>query len=103
MKIFISGSAFDDLEKIKEYYKEQEVLRIGHNFVVQIIEHIETLVDNPKIGRIVPDFNSDEIRELIHVPFRVVYTLEMKAIHVVRVWRSERLLKLPENSNDDEI
>jgi len=102
VKIFISDSAFDDLEKIKEYYEEQGVPHIGHNFVVQIIEHIETLVDNPRIGRIVPEFNSEEIRELIHLPFRVVYILEMKAIHVIRVWRSERLLKLPKSSNNDE-
>lgn len=57
MKIFISDSAFDDLEKIKEYYEAQEVSHISHNFVVQIIEHSETLVDNPKNDRMVPEFN----------------------------------------------
>jgi len=103
VKIRISESAFDDLEKITEYYEEQGVPHIGANFVTQIIEHIETLGDNPKIGRVVPEFNSEEIRELIHVPFRIVYTIDLKMINVVRVWRSERLLKLVDSSNDDEI
>jgi len=96
VKILISDSAFDDFEQIKVYYDDQGVPDIGINFVAQIIEHIETLVANPKIGRKVPEFNSPEIRELIHVPFRIVYIIEKKMIHVLRVWRSERLLKLPE-------
>ena len=103
MKIQISDSALDDLEKINEYYEEQGVPHIGINFVTEIMAHIETLPDNPKIGRVVPEFNSEDIRELIHNPFRVVYTIESKVIHVVRVWRSERLLKLAESSNDDKI
>lgn len=103
MKIQFSESAFDDLEKINEYYEEQGVPHIGINFVTEIIEHIETLLDNPKIGRIVPEFNSEDIRELIHIPFRIVCIIESITIHVVRVWRSERLLKLADSSNDNEI
>jgi len=103
VKIKFSESAFDDLEKINEYYEEQGVPHIGINFVSEIIEHVETLIDNPKIGRIVPEFNSEDIRELIHIPFRIVYILESKVIYVVRIWRSERLLKLADSSNDDEI
>jgi len=103
VKIQFSESAFDDLEKINEYYEEQGVPHIGINFVTEIIEHIETLLDNPKIGRIVPEFNSEDIRELIHIPFRIVYIIESITIHVVRVWRSERLLKLADSSNDNEI
>jgi len=103
VKIRISESAFNDLEKITEYYEEQGIPHIGTNFVTRIIEHIETFGDNPKVGRIVPEFSSEKIRELIHAPFRIVYTIDLEMINVVRVWRSERLLKLAGNSNDDEI
>jgi len=96
MKVLISNSAFSDLENIKEYYEEQDVPEIGMNFISEIFFHIETLNEHPRIGRSVPEFNDDAIREIIHPPFRVVYLLEERVIHVVRVWRSERLLKLPE-------
>ena len=56
---------------------------------------IKTLTDNPDIGRVVPEFSSDNIRELIHKPFRVVYLRESSTIYVIRVWRSERILELP--------
>ncbi|WP_240537038.1 type II toxin-antitoxin system RelE/ParE family toxin [Marinomonas flavescens] len=62
-----------------------------------IIEHIETLSAHPDIGRVVPEFNDELVRELIHSPYRVVYLREMKSIKIIRVWRSERLLKLPES------
>ena len=97
MNISFSKSAIDDLKSIKEYYLEQGVPQIGQDFVVAIVEHIESLAEHPSIGRVVPEFNDDSIREFIHSPFRVVYLRESESINIIRVWRSERLLKLPEN------
>ena len=97
MKVLVSNSAITDLEDIKEYYKEQGASDIGVNFVSAIFAQIETLSDHPKIGRIVPEFDDESIREIIHAPFRVVYLIEENTIHVIRVWRNERLLKLPTN------
>ena len=37
MKILISDSAFNDLEKIKEYYTDEGVPEIGEEFVVKIL------------------------------------------------------------------
>ncbi|MES9877964.1 MAG: type II toxin-antitoxin system RelE/ParE family toxin [Candidatus Sedimenticola sp. PURPLELP] len=95
MEILITKSAFNDFETIKEYYLEEGVPHIGDEFVVAIIEHIQTLEQHPDIGRLVPEFNNQKIRELIHSPFRVVYMREKSSIHVVRIWRSERVLVLP--------
>jgi len=97
VKILFANSAFADLEGIKEYYQEEGVPHIGTEFVSAIIEHVQTLADNPDIGRVVPEFDEQRIRELIQPPFRVVYLKEHDSIHVVRVWRSERLLELPKN------
>lgn len=95
MKIFFTHSAFTDLEAIKEYYLEEGVPHIGEEFVVSIITHVQTLKQHPDIGRLVPEFDNPNIRELIHSPFRVVYLREKTAVHIVRVWRSERILVLP--------
>ena len=97
MKISISHSAFNDLESIKLHYEEEDVSHIGEQFVASIIDHIQTLRDNPDIGRIVPEFGEAKIRELIHSPFRIVYLKEKSSVHIIRVWRSERLLILPES------
>jgi plasmid stabilization system protein ParE len=94
LKIHISDSAFADLHDIKDYYQSQLVPDIGDKFVREIIQHIESLPANPDKGRKVPEFNQQKIRELIHLPFRIVYLREVSSIHIVRVWRNERLLVL---------
>jgi toxin ParE1/3/4 len=68
---------------------------VGQRFVSEILDRIETLIDNPNLGRVVPEFSTDNIRELIHKPFRVVYLRESSIIYVIRVWRCERILELP--------
>ena len=97
MKIYVAESAYSDFEGIKEYYTEEGAPHVGKQFITDIIKHIQTLAENPEIGRLVPEFGEKRIRELIHPPFRIVYLKEQNSIHVVRVWRSERLLRLPEN------
>ncbi|MFT7372207.1 MAG: toxin ParE1/3/4 [Oleiphilaceae bacterium] len=96
MNIAFSKSAIEGLENIKGYYQGQRVPDIGIDFVTAIVELVETLIKHPEIGRIVPEFNDELIREIIHAPFRVVYLHESKSIKVIRVWRSERILNLPE-------
>jgi plasmid stabilization system protein ParE len=94
LRISFAQSASNDLLNIKRYYKLEGVEKIGQQFVTSIIEHIKTLEKHPNIGRIVPEFNNEKIREIIHSPFRIVYLYEQNSINIIRVWRSERLLSL---------
>lgn len=96
VKISFSKSVIDDLKAIKEQYSEQGASQIGQDIVATIVKHIETLNAHPDIGRVVAEFNDESIHELIHNPFRVVYLRGSDSINVIRVWRSERLLKLSE-------
>ncbi|HEY8035773.1 MAG TPA: type II toxin-antitoxin system RelE/ParE family toxin [Methylobacter sp.] len=95
MRLLFAESTFNDLADIQAYYLEQGIPAIGDKFVAEIIAHVEMLEDHPEIGRIVPEYAEPKIRELIHPPFRIVYWLDHETIHVIRVWRSERLLQLP--------
>ena len=93
--IRFAEASITDLEDIKHWYWEQGVPDVGDQLVAEIIKRIEALRDHPDIGRIVPEFDQPALRELIHPPFRVVYRREQTLVRVVRVWRSERLLELP--------
>jgi plasmid stabilization system protein ParE len=95
VKLSFSDSAIVDLQNIRDFYLQEGAPEVGENFIVAIFKHVETLIDHPDIGRIVPEFEEQHIRELIHPPFRIVYLREVKAIQIVRVWRSQRLLNLP--------
>ncbi len=94
MEIIFASSAMADLDDIRDYYLKEGVEHIGLKFQASIIKDIEQLTDHPDMGRVVPEFNDKNIRELIRPPFRIVYLSGLKTIHIVRVWRAERLLVL---------
>ena len=93
--IRIAESALEDLGSIQDWYLEQGVPEVGTRFLREILARVERLAEHPEMGRIVPEFGQDALRELIHPPFRIVYRREESTIRIVRVWRSERLLRLP--------
>jgi toxin ParE1/3/4 len=95
LPITFAESAVSDLEEIREYYLEQQVPEVGDRLVREIIAFIADLPAHPDKGRIVPEFNQPKLRELIHPPFRIVYRRNVQGLSIVRVWRSERLMRLP--------
>ena len=95
LQIIFAESAVTDLEEIRAYYLEQQVPEVGDRFVHEIIALVEDLPSYPDRGRVVPEFNQSKLRELIHPPFRIVYRRDSQSLSIVRVWRSERLMRLP--------
>ena len=96
----LAESALTDLAGVRDWYAEQGVPETGERLLTEILKRIQTLRDHPEKGRIVPEFDQPTLRELIHPPFRIVYRLERPRVSVVRVWRSERLLRLSRDESD---
>jgi toxin ParE1/3/4 len=94
--IRFAESALADLESIRAWYAEQDVHEVAKRLLSEIVASIEALADHPDMGRIVPEFDQPFLRELIRPPFRIVYRRNPKHVRVVRVWRSERLLDVPD-------
>ncbi len=94
-RVSFAVSAIEDLEEIREWYSEQDAPDVGERLLHEIVAQVERLAEFPESGRVVPEFGVSHLREIIHPPFRVVYRLDEGRVRVVRVWRSERLLKMP--------
>ena len=94
--IRFAESAISDLESIRAWYAEQGVPEVGERMIGEIVSSLEALATHPDMGRIVPEFEQPFLRELIRPPFRLVYRRDPKQVRVVRVWRSERLLDVPD-------
>jgi len=95
MSISFAESALTDLEDIRVWYADQGVPAVGERFVGDIFRRVESLAKHPEMGRVVPEFRQQFLRELICPPFRIVYRRDAERIRVVRVWRSERMLRVP--------
>jgi plasmid stabilization system protein ParE len=94
VSVSFASSAVSDLEEIQGYYEEQGVPDVGERLIAEIVSRVEKLSDYPDMGRVVPEFGVEHLRELISPPFRIVYRHDSNKVRIVRVWRSERLLKL---------
>jgi len=94
--IRFAESALADLESMRAWYAEQGVADVGERLLGEIVASIEALADHPDMGRLVPEFEQPFLRELIRPPFRIVYRRDPKHVRIVRVWRSERLLDVPD-------
>jgi plasmid stabilization system protein ParE len=94
-RVSFAPSAITNLEEIRSWYADQQVLEVGERLVREIVDAVLRLADFPESGRVVPEFGLVQLREIIHPPFRIVYRLDDERVRVVRVWRSERLMTLP--------
>ena len=84
--------AIEDLRTIHEYISKDSK-RYADRFVEKLLERIEQLENFPKSGRIVPEFNSVSIRELIEGNYRIIYKISSNHIGIVRVHHAARQLK----------
>ena len=60
--------------------------------IERIIHGAERLPSFPESGRVVPERNDPQIREVIVRPFRVVYRLRPDAVEIATVFRPSRML-----------
>ena len=88
-----------DLERMRSWYAEQGVPSVGDRVLDKVLRSISQLEDHPRMGRVVPEFGQDFLRELLRPPWRIVYRFDRRTVRVVRVWRSERPLRLPRRSS----
>lgn len=94
-RIAFAESAVRDLEDMRDWYASQGVPEVGARLIGEVISSVEQAAQFPESGRIVPEFDTPRLRELLRPPFRIVYRLDGDLVSVVRVWRSERLMQEP--------
>lgn len=90
-QIIWSPQALRDLRSIRAYIAEDSP-RYADLVVGRIVKAVERLVVFPESGRMVPERNDPEIREVIEKPYRVVYRVKSGAVEIVTVFRGSREL-----------
>jgi toxin ParE1/3/4 len=95
MKLFWTKEALLRLQEIEEYIsKDNPVVAI--EFVEKLISVAETLIEYPGKGRIVPELSLENIRELIHKNYRIVYLVKKNSVDILTVFEGHQLLKKEE-------
>jgi len=90
-KLVWSPAARDDLHDIVVFIARDNPNR-AMSFGYELISEMDRLQVFPELGRIVPEYRNDHIREIVFRPYRIVYRVnhENKVCEIARVWHSAR-------------
>lgn len=84
-----SPQSIRDIESIREYIARDSPAT-ADLVVRKIIAAVQRLIPFPKSGRMVPERQAEQIREVIVTPYRVVYRLRGETVEIVTIFRGSR-------------
>ena len=93
VKVKWTEHAIEELEDIAEYIlKDSE--KYAQILVKQVYEMVTQLNQFPQIGRIVPEYNNPNLREILYKNYRIIYLIKDECIEIISVIHGSRMLKL---------
>ena len=87
-----SPEAVEDVEAIAQYI-ERDSSYYAQAVVSRIVLLVETISDQPELGRVVPEIQNPDYRERFVHKYRVIYRVESERILVVAVIHGSRQLE----------
>lgn len=87
-----SPEAVDDLAKLVEYIARDSAF-YARAVATKIVVTARRIAEHPRLGRVVPEFADDAIRERFVYSYRLIYRVEPERIIVVAVVHGRRLLE----------
>jgi toxin ParE1/3/4 len=91
-KVIWAPSALDDVESIAEYIVKDSA-EMAFLFVSRLFDATDCLQEFPFSGRIIPEINNPDCREVIYGTYRIMYRVEKNevwvngVIHGARDWK----------------
>jgi toxin ParE1/3/4 len=85
--------ALIDLRKIIDHISYHSEAN-AKNFADEIINKVEDINLHPKVGRVVPEFKTEAIREIFVQKYRIIYRQLPKGVRILSIFHgSQRLNK----------
>lgn len=91
MRIHWTVNAIDQLANIYEYIALNSPT-YGRRMIDRITRRSEQISEHALSGRKVPEFDTEDIRELIERPYRIIYRIKPGQIDIISVIHCARLL-----------
>ena len=90
-QIIWSLQARDDLSEIVTFIAADNPT-VAEEFGFRLMSKVDVLANFPLIGRVVPEENDENIREIILRPYRIIYQVlaEKQVVAIARIWHGAR-------------
>ena len=93
MKLSWTQQALSDLIEIGRYIRENNP-SAARKFVSKLRKRAAKIPEFPRTGRVVPEFEDENIREIIEGNYRIVYQVKDSQIFVLTIFEAHRQLPL---------
>ena len=88
-KIIFEKMAYQDLMQIENFISIDSVYFARHTLEI-IKDKIQVLKLFPKMGRKIPEYNVETLREIIIKSYRIQYTFDSKNIYILRIFHHSK-------------
>ena len=95
MKIIWSPLAVDRSSEIADYIA-QDKPSAAEKWINTVFSKVEQLESSPEIGRIVPELNNAQFREIIYGNYRIIYRIGKKQISILTIRHGKQILPINE-------
>ena len=95
MKIIWSPLAIERASEISEYIAQDNPTAAA-NWVETLFDKINILKSSPKSGRIVPETQRDDIREIIYGNYRIIFSVQINKVCILTVRHGRQILPTDE-------
>jgi addiction module RelE/StbE family toxin len=91
MKIIWSPLAVERMTEIADYISRDNPTA-AQKWAIAVFDKIENIQEFPLMGRVVPEANRKEIRELLFKNYRIIYRVGVDHISILTIRHGKQLL-----------
>jgi len=95
MRIIWAPLAVERAAEIAEYISRDNPTA-AKNWIDTVFYKVEQLKSFPESGRIVPEINSKDFRELIYGNYRIIYRIEKTQLSILTIRHGKQILPVDE-------
>jgi plasmid stabilization system protein ParE len=93
MKLIWTDPSIEDLRAVRDYIARDSDYYAA-DLVEQVVLSVERLLRFPKLGRVVPEAQDENIRELVHQNYRIIYRIAGERIEILTIVHGSRDLTI---------
>jgi addiction module RelE/StbE family toxin len=96
MKVFWTETAVNHLSSIYNYISQNSP-QYAQRLVERLTRRSEQIANFPFSGRLVPEFETEQLREVIEGSYRIIYYIKPEQIDVIAVLHAARNIENPQD------
>jgi toxin ParE1/3/4 len=89
VRVFWTDAALNQLEAIRDYLAQTSP-QYAQRTVERLVNRSEKIAAFPRAGRMVPEYEIDEVRQVIEGSYRIIYLIKEDQIEVLAIIHTAR-------------